>query len=150
MARGGERSVDGPRTSTLPHKAAVVLVVVLAVGSVSLLVRHLTTPSSGRMCTLAGTQAPEGDTPEEAFALWWRTVDHEGLRHIHRDEQGRLPARPAAEGFVRDGRNYRWYLADDVWLQVDIEHPREAGRDTSDGWTVVGANRCRSVSFDEL
>lgn len=140
---GAERS-----GTTVRHKvAAVSLVALVAMGSaVGWKAYSDAHPASGRMCTLAGAIAPEGDTPEEAFALWWAQADHEQLRHAHRDASGHLPPRPTAADFVRDGRNYRWHYAADSWLQVDIDHPREAGVDTSDGWMVIGANACSTVT----
>lgn len=144
MARGAA----GRNGTTVGHKVATVSLVALAVvGSmVGWRVYSDAHPPSGRSCTLAGALTPEGDTPEQAFALWWAHADHEQLRHAHRDAAGRLPPRPTAADFVRDGRNYRWYFSADSWLQVDIEHPREAGADTSDGWTVVGVNTCSTVT----
>ena len=120
---------------------AVVLAAAVAAGARA----QLDQPAKATWCTLGGWQGPTAPTPERAFASWWRTVDHDQLPHTVGTDPGHLPPTPTAADFVRDGTSYRWYVADDTWLQVDVEHPRAAGKVTSDGWTVVGANRCTRV-----
>lgn len=90
----------------------------------------------------AGWLGPSFDSPREAFADWWKQADHEQLRHTAATDPHDLPDRPRAADFVRDGHSYRWVVDTDRWLQVDIDHPREAGAIASDRWTVVGVNRC--------
>lgn len=124
-----------------------VLVLVVAAGSF-VAVRHLASQRTGRFCTLAGVIGPTFDTPEEAFADWWAGQDPAQLALGYGRSRDDLPPPPTAADFERDGRNYRWYPYEDHarWLQVDIDHPRADGEQTSDGWTVVGANRCERVT----
>lgn len=128
----------------------VLAVAVIGVGGVSAWTWYADRAAEGRFCTVAGAQGPLGDTPEEAFAAWWRDVDASQLPRWLGTDPANLPPVPTAEDFERDGRNYRWYVSDDVWFQVDIDHPKEAGEVTSDAWQVVGANRCERVTAADV
>lgn len=122
--------------------AAVVVTVALMGGGTLAFREYRERAGESSLCTLAGTFGPRRGTPEEAFAAWWRGVDPTHLPRRLGPDPSNLPPVPSAADFVRDGRNYRWYASNDVWYQVDIDHPKEAGEITSNDWQVVGANRC--------
>lgn len=146
-----DESAGPTRRWSVGRKAATVAVVALVgVGAVAAWTAYAGRAGEGRFCTAAGAQGPLGATPEEAFAAWWRDVDATQLPRRFGPDPASLPPVPTADDFVRDGRNYRWYASDDVWFQVDIDHPKEAGQVTSDGWQVVGANRCERVVASDV
>ncbi len=140
-----EPTADPQRSTSIGRKIATVAAVLLALTTSTVAVAAVVDrnqPSTGTFCTLAGFVGPTFDTPEEAFGDWWRHADHSALPVDTSPPGTRHTTSPTAADFVRDGHNYRWYTSDDHWLQVDIDHPRSAGHQTSDGWTIVGINRC--------
>ncbi|MFN8018510.1 MAG: hypothetical protein U0P45_10340 [Acidimicrobiales bacterium] len=142
-----EMAAGADRRRSFGRKVAVVaLVAAVATGATVAAKAYLDRPGEGQMCTLGGSVGPVEPTPEAAFAAWWRAGDPAQLPHTVASDPRHLPDPPKASDFVRDGRTYRWYVDRDTWLQVDVDHPREAGKVTSEGWTVVGANRCERVT----
>jgi hypothetical protein len=137
---GGEARADRPGIARTV--AVVALVAVALVGGALAMQAYRERAAEGRFCTAAGAMGPLGDSPEEAFAAWWADVDATQLPRRFGTDPNDLPPVPTADDFVRDGRNFRWYASDDVWYQIDIDHPMEAGEVTSDRWQVIGANRC--------
>ena len=120
--------------STRRMVAAVVMVALVGLGGAAAWI-VVSNSAGGRFCTVAGAQGPLGDSPEEAFALWWDGTDSEGFARWGESTSADID-------FERDGRDYQWHYATGRWIQIDINHPREYGEVISDDWMVTAVNKC--------